>query len=62
MHQTRLATSRSATYFWIKDRVGEGELQVEYKPTEEMVADVLTKPLQGDKFVKMRNLLLNWVF
>ena len=35
------------------------ELKIEYLPTEEMVADVLTKPLQGDLFRRMRNKLLN---
>ncbi len=35
------------------------ELKIEYLPMEEMVADVLTKPLQGDLFRRMRNKLLN---
>jgi len=35
------------------------ELKIEYLPTEEMVADVLTKPLQGDLFKRMTNKLLN---
>jgi hypothetical protein len=47
-------------YFWIKDRIDNGNLKVEYQATEDMVADVLTKPLQGDKFVILRNKLLNW--
>lgn len=41
-------------YFWIKDRIQAGELVVEYLPTEEMMADMLTKPLQGEAFKKMR--------
>jgi hypothetical protein len=49
-------------YFWVKDRVQSGEIKVEYMPTEEMVADILTKPLQGSKFVTLRNMLLNWVY
>ena len=35
------------------------ELKIEYLPTEEMIADVLTKPLQGDLFKRMRDKLLN---
>ena len=35
------------------------ELKIEYLPTEEMVADMLTKPLQGDLFRRKRNKLLN---
>jgi branched-chain amino acid transport system ATP-binding protein len=41
-------------------KVEEGEIILEYKPTEEMIADVLTKPLQGEKFIKIRDALLNW--
>ena len=50
----------SIRYFWIKDRMDRGDVEVIYKPTNEMVADILTKPLQGEQFVKLRNLLLNW--
>jgi hypothetical protein len=32
---------------------------VEYCPTEDMISDVLTKPLQGSAFCKLRALLLN---
>lgn len=31
-----------------------------YVPTEDLVADIMTKPLQGALFVKMRNRLQNW--
>ena len=48
-------------YFWTKERVDMGELSIVYLPTDEMIADILTKPLQGDKFIKLRSLLLNWV-
>ena len=37
-------------YFFVTDNVDKGNLQIEYKPTEEMVADFLTKPLQGKLF------------
>jgi hypothetical protein len=47
-------------YYWVKDRIGSGELKVEYQPTEEMIADILTKPLQGAKFLELRSKLLNW--
>ena len=45
-------------YFFVKDRVDAGEIKVEYKPTEEMVANILTKPLQGNLFKNMRRELL----
>ena len=48
-------------YFWLKDRAESGEVLIEYVPTEDMVADLLTKPLQGEIFRRLRDLLLNWV-
>jgi hypothetical protein len=47
-------------YFFVKDRVDNGEVVIEYKPTKLMLADLLTKPLQGDLFRAMRRELLNW--
>ena len=47
-------------YFWTKERVDMGELKIVYMPTDDMIADILTKPLQGDKFIALRRLLLNW--
>jgi hypothetical protein len=46
-------------YFHTKERVEAGEVEICYIPTEEMVADILTKPLQGDLFRKLRDLLTN---
>jgi Reverse transcriptase (RNA-dependent DNA polymerase) len=46
-------------YYFVADRVKSGEVDIEYCPTEDMLADILTKPLQGSQFVRMRNLLLN---
>jgi hypothetical protein len=46
-------------FFFIKDRVDSKEIRVEYCPTGDMIADVLTKPLQGSQFFKLRSLLLN---
>ena len=38
-------------FYFICDQVKRGELCVEYQETEEMVADLLTKPLQERQFV-----------
>jgi len=46
-------------YFFVKDRVDQGDVRIEYKPTADMLADILTKPLQGSLFAKLRNQLLN---
>jgi len=47
-------------YFFVKDRVKRGEIEVRHSPTSTMMADILTKPLQGELFRKMRDALLNW--
>jgi hypothetical protein len=49
----------SIKYFWITDRVKINHIVIKYISTNHMAADVLTKPLTGDKFKFMRNLLLN---
>jgi hypothetical protein len=49
----------SIRYFFITDRVKAGEVTLRYKPTEHMVADLLTKPVQGELFRYLRSVLLN---
>jgi hypothetical protein len=46
-------------YFFITDCIEKGEVKVEYCPTEDMLADIFTKPLQGNAFHKFRNAVLN---
>ena len=46
-------------YFFVKDRVEQGDVKIEYKPTGEMIADILTKPLQGSLLARLCDLLLN---
>ena len=46
-------------YFFITDRVKKGDLEIKYCPTDEMIADFLTKPLQGNKFINFRQAILN---
>ena len=48
-----------AKFFFIKDRVDDGEIKVIDCPTEEMWADIMTKPLQGTAFRVMRAELMN---
>ena len=38
--------------FFTSDQVNQGKLNVMYCPTDEMIGDVMTKPLQGSMFVK----------
>ena len=45
-------------YFFVADCIRNGELRMAYCPTEEMVADFYTKPLQGRLFRKLRNIIM----
>ena len=45
-------------YFFITDRISKGEVRVELCPTKDMVADFLTKPLQGANFRRFRDLIM----
>ena len=45
-------------YFFITDQVELGNVQIEHCPTEDMIGDFMTKPLQGEKFRKFRDLIL----
>jgi len=46
-------------YYFIKDRIDSGEIEIKYMPTKLMIADILTKPLQGELFRALRAMLLN---
>jgi hypothetical protein len=46
-------------YFFVTDRIQAKELTVEYCPTEDMIGDMFTKPLQGSKFRAFRDAVLN---
>jgi hypothetical protein len=41
-------------YYFIRDKVQEGEVKLEYIPTDEQTADILTKPLSRIKFAYFR--------
>jgi hypothetical protein len=45
-------------YYAVKDLIDKGEVIIVYKPTAEMIADYLTKPLQGKLFVSARNFIM----
>jgi hypothetical protein len=48
-------------YFFATDRIRAGEISPKWCPTGEMIADFLTKPLQGAMFWKFRDLLMGVV-
>jgi hypothetical protein len=46
-------------YFFVTDRIKADEMKVEYCPTDDMVGDLFMKPLQGGKFRKFRDAIMN---
>jgi len=46
-------------YFWLRERFQQKELNIVHVPTGLMIADVLTKPMQGTMFRRFVQLLCN---
>jgi hypothetical protein len=42
----------------VTDRISKGELKVQWCPTTDMIADYMTKPLQGKLFRSVRDLIM----
>jgi hypothetical protein len=49
----------SIRFFFVKDRVESGELIIKHLSTVDMIEDILTKPIQGELFISLRNKLMN---
>ena len=47
-------------FFWMKDLIDEGKIKLIYVPTDELVADILTKPMSGGKFQYLLFKLIGW--
>lgn len=47
-------------YFYVKDRINDGELRIEYCPTEQMLVDFYTKALDGSLFKKFKRVIMGW--
>jgi hypothetical protein len=47
-------------YFFLMDQVEKGNVTIVYCPTNDMVGDFHTKPLQGKKFRKFQNAILGF--
>ncbi len=48
-----------ARYYFVKDKVEEGELDISYCPTKQMWSDILNKPKQLAPLRKDRSILMN---
>jgi hypothetical protein len=45
-------------YFFITDMVNMKDVEIKWCPTKDIVADFMTKPLQGSHFRRLRDLIL----
>jgi hypothetical protein len=46
-------------FFYFTDLIAREEMQVEYCPTKNMIANYMTKLTMGSKFIKFRNNIMN---
>ena len=46
-------------YFFVVDKVNSGEVNIKYCPMYDMIKGYFNKPLQGSKFKKFREKILN---
>jgi hypothetical protein len=47
-------------YFFVKEFLDNGDFTLIHCPTKEMIADILTKPLQGELFRELRDFILGY--
>ena len=47
-------------YFWVKEKVDGKDAIVKHLSTDKMFVNVMTKPVQGQQFIRERNALTNW--
>ncbi|CAJ1968219.1 unnamed protein product [Cylindrotheca closterium] len=45
-------------YFFITDQIEKGNVKIKYCPTDNMIWNFMTQPLQSEKFCKFRDLIL----
>ena len=56
---TKNTKHNNLRYFFIKDCLEPGEVVIKHFPTEEMLGDHFTNPLQGALFKKFRAEIMN---
>ena len=47
-------------YFFVKQYLDQKVMKISHCPTKEMIADILTKPIQGEQFRILRDMLLGY--
>ena len=58
MSSNRRTRHLEIRFFFVTDNVANKKLRIEYCPTDDMVADFFTKPLNGSKFRRFRDFIL----
>ena len=46
-------------YHFTREKVAKGELKIQYCPSEEMAADILTKPMHQNRHEQLRNMIVS---
>ena len=47
-------------FFWMKDLIDRGQVELVWISTDKLVADILTKPMSGYKFQYLLSKLIGW--
>lgn len=58
-HGGKFSRAVDIKYFWISEQIEKGKVELKYTPSEQLIADGLTKPLPPSKFVEWRDRILN---
>ena len=45
-------------YYFVTDHIAQGKMSLAYCPTDAMVADYFTKPLEGTKFQNFHTMIM----
>ena len=46
-------------YFFLTDQIEKNNMEVKYCPTDDMIGDFMSKPVQGEKYKKFRKDIMN---
>ena len=58
LSSTKRTRAVDIRYFFLTDQIKKGNLTVQYCPTKKMIADYMTKPLQGEMFYKFKKAIM----
>jgi hypothetical protein len=47
-------------YFWMKEKIDDGTIELVYTPSDDIIADGMTKALPRDKFIRWRDRIMGY--